>query len=164
MKLSLFITLCLIVGIALNAQPKLAPQDTASTSTSRGAKPVDSGYVDPDSGGESIKFLSKREFWFGIATLIVMLILTPIIINLVRKKNISEELAVKLIITTIVIIATLFLVVAGYDDKTIAPAFGLFGGILGYVFGRGAGGNNPTDSTNSTDSGSRSDTTHSNTP
>jgi hypothetical protein len=164
MKLLLLITLYLFIGIALIAQPKQPLQDTASTNTSKASNLAgDPGYVDPESGGESIKFLSKREFWFGIATLIVLLVLTPIIINLVRKKNINDELAVKLIITTIVIVATLFLVVAGYDDKTIAPAFGLFGGILGYVFGRGAGNNNSTDSKKLTDSGSAADATHSNT-
>jgi len=38
--------------------------------------------------------------------------------------------------TILIIVSTLFLVVAGYDDKQIAPVIGLFGTIAGYILGR----------------------------
>jgi hypothetical protein len=92
--------------------------------------------VQPEASEQPLHFISHKEFWLGITTLAVLLIILPLLLFLIRKKNINDELSVKLIITIVVIMSTLFLVVSGYDDKTIAPAFGLFGGVLGYIFGR----------------------------
>jgi hypothetical protein len=36
-----------------------------------------------------------------------------------------------------VIMATMVLITAGYNNEQIAPAFGLFGTIVGYILGRG---------------------------
>jgi hypothetical protein len=37
---------------------------------------------------------------------------------------------------TLVIIGTVFFIVAGFDSQQIAPAIGLFGTIAGYMLGR----------------------------
>jgi hypothetical protein len=92
--------------------------------------------ADPEFTDVSLQFISKKEFWLAISTLIVLLITLTLILKLISKKNLNDDLAVKLILTIIVIISTLFLVTAGYDDKSIAPAFGLFGAVLGYIFGK----------------------------
>ena len=47
----------------------------------------------------------------------------------------SEDIARPVIILT-VIIGTLILVTVGYSNDQIAPAFGLFGTIIGYMLGR----------------------------
>jgi hypothetical protein len=39
----------------------------------------------------------------------------------------------------IVMLTTVFLLVLGYDEQQVAPAFGLLGTILGYIFGRASG-------------------------
>jgi hypothetical protein len=44
---------------------------------------------------------------------------------------------VRVFAISLVIVASLVLIVAGYADSQIAPAFGLFGSIVGYLFGRG---------------------------
>lgn len=40
-------------------------------------------------------------------------------------------------VITVVICAALVLVIAGYDNTQIAPAFGLFGTVAGYLLGKG---------------------------
>lgn len=114
-------------------------QDSVTTAIDPVNKSVsDTAYFneDPESTDIPLQFISKKEFWLAVSTLIVLLITLPLILRLISKKNLNDDLAVKLILTIIVIIGTLFLVTAGYDDKSIAPAFGLFGAILGYIFGR----------------------------
>ena len=89
-----------------------------------------------DVGAMPLKFYSSKEFLFGVSILVTLVVILPLLIWVIKTKNLSDDLTVKLLLTTIVIICTLFLVVAGFDDKSIAPAFGLFGAILGYVFGK----------------------------
>lgn len=48
----------------------------------------------------------------------------------------SSESVLKLFGTILVIVATLFLIVAGYSDKQIAPAMGLLGTVVGYLLGK----------------------------
>ena len=43
---------------------------------------------------------------------------------------------VRIFAISLVVVASLVLIVAGYADSQIAPAFGLFGSIIGYIFGR----------------------------
>ncbi|MCG8569102.1 MAG: hypothetical protein MJB14_03075 [Spirochaetes bacterium] len=53
----------------------------------------------------------------------------------------------KVYITPLIIISSLFLVVAGYTEKQIAPIIGLFGTVIGYILGKHSAGK--SDSTNS---------------
>ena len=53
-----------------------------------------------------------------------------------RTQNHRPEDATRPIIIVTVIIGTLILVTAGYSNEQIAPAFGLFGTIIGYILGR----------------------------
>ena len=55
-----------------------------------------------------------------------------------RVKQASNEEALRLYGTIMVITMAVFLVVAGYDDKQIAAPLGLLGTIVGYLLGRGA--------------------------
>jgi hypothetical protein len=40
----------------------------------------------------------------------------------------------------VVVMTAVFLLVLGYDEQQVAPAFGLLGTILGYIFGKAASG------------------------
>jgi hypothetical protein len=51
------------------------------------------------------------------------------------NKGWDKELT-RLFTVVMVIIAGLFLMTAGYDDKQVAPMFGLLGTLLGYIFGK----------------------------
>lgn len=136
MKKVFFTLLLLLSNFGFSQNTKISFSDSISGRAAQ--KVADSTFteIDPPSDGTIVKFSSNKEFWFGISILVTLIVLIPLLIWIIRKKNIADDLSVKLLLTTIVIVSTLFLVVAGYDDKTIAPAFGLFGAILGYVFGK----------------------------
>jgi hypothetical protein len=64
-------------------------------------------------------------------------IILIIFIGLITYKNRGwdRELS-RIFIVSVVIIAGLFLMTAGYSDKQVAPMFGLLGTMIGYVFGK----------------------------
>jgi len=68
-------------------------------------------------------------FTFG---LVVMLL----ILFRVRSKEMEADDFFRLIILSLVIIATIFLIAVGYSSQQLAPAFGLLGTIAGYLLGR----------------------------
>jgi hypothetical protein len=57
----------------------------------------------------------------------------------VLSRGYSWEAVLKTLGTVLIIILTVFLIVAGYDDKQIAPAVGLLGTIAGYLLGKEPG-------------------------
>lgn len=59
----------------------------------------------------------------GLATFLIM-------------KGKSADNVLKALGTVLIIVAALFLVVAGYDDKQMAPVMGLLGTIAGYLLGK----------------------------
>jgi glucan phosphoethanolaminetransferase (alkaline phosphatase superfamily) len=81
-------------------------------------------------------FLSQKEFWLAVIVLGLLLVILIIEAVLIKTRQFSDEAAIRLVIVTIVLIGSIFLFVSGYSDKQIAPAFGLFGTICGYLFGR----------------------------
>ncbi len=91
MRYLFFIAACFFLSPSLYGRQQLPVMDSTPIKEFKPPKPAtDTDYADPSSDYESIRFLSKREFWFGISTLVVLLTLTPIIINFVRKKNIND--------------------------------------------------------------------------
>lgn len=60
----------------------------------------------------------------------------------------AEDISRALIVVT-VITGSLLLITAGYSNQQVAPAFGLFGTIIGYMLGRMSLGNSETKSSNS---------------
>jgi hypothetical protein len=53
-----------------------------------------------------------------------------------RSHNARPEDIARPIIIVTVITGTLMLITCGYNNEQIAPAFGLFGTIVGYMLGR----------------------------
>ena len=53
----------------------------------------------------------------------------------------SADNVLKTLGTILIIVAALFLVVAGYSNEQIAPVIGLLGTIAGYLLGKGSGDN-----------------------
>ena len=52
------------------------------------------------------------------------------------RSRFSDESVIRMMILTLVIVATLFTVTAGFSKEDIAPVIGLFGTIIGYLLGR----------------------------
>ncbi len=84
------------------------------------------------------KFRSLSSLEFGLSLLVLLFGMGVILLEiyLVTKQHISATETVKFIIITLIIISTLFLITAGYDNDQIAPAIGLLGTIAGYLLGR----------------------------
>ena len=96
------------------------------------------------SEGDYGHFLTNKEFYLSIFLVITLWLVLAIEIWAIRSLNIGPEHAIKLLIISMVIMGALLLIMGGYDDQLIAPAFGLFGTIAGYVLGRSATENNRT--------------------
>jgi len=94
----------------------------------------------PATGGNLERFFSSKtpyEFWLTclIGTL-GLTIIAALIFGLRRINHTRPEDITRPVIVLTVIMGTLILVTAGYSNEQIAPAFGLFGTIVGYMLGR----------------------------
>jgi glycerol uptake facilitator-like aquaporin len=77
------------------------------------------------------------EFWLTcIIGMVALTIIGALIWAVGRTANPRPEDVTRPVIVIAVIFSTLILVTAGYSNDQIAPAFGLFGTIVGYLLGR----------------------------
>lgn len=58
---------------------------------------------------------------------------------LLRKTEVSAESVLRVFGTILIIVCSIFLVVAGYTDQQMGPVMGLLGTIAGYLLGKGNG-------------------------
>lgn len=72
--------------------------------------------------------ISSAILIFGVVICIICAVLT--------KKGHNPDNILKLFGTILIVISAIFLVVAGYSDKQIAPVMGLLGTIAGYLLGK----------------------------
>jgi len=78
------------------------------------------------------------EFWLTCVILAAGLLFTYLAVRFLRQIHRQElEHATRAMTILFVIMATMVLITAGYNNEQIAPAFGLFGTIVGYILGRG---------------------------
>jgi heme/copper-type cytochrome/quinol oxidase subunit 2 len=80
--------------------------------------------------------LSSREYILSIAVLIFGLIIVFCEVFLATKNHGNIEEILKLIVITIIIVSGLFIITAGLSTNQVAPAFGLYGAITGYLLGK----------------------------
>ena len=80
--------------------------------------------------------LSDREYRLSVEILVlgVLVILAEFI--LLRSIKIRTGDVLRTFTVTLIILGMLLLITAGYGDRQIAPAAGLFGTIAGYILGR----------------------------
>jgi hypothetical protein len=96
----------------------------------------------PRMGGNTglAEFFSSRtpyEFW--LTCIIIAFGLTVILLLLWHLRRLTDrhvDDVSRAVVIVMVIVGTLVLVTAGYSNDQIAPAFGLFGTIIGYILGR----------------------------
>ena len=103
----------------------------------------------PGTGANLGRFFSSKtpyEFWLAcmIGALGLAIVITTLI-TLSKMRNIRPEDVARPVIILSVITGTLMLVTVGYSNDQIAPAFGLFGTIIGYMLGRIAQAPSPPD-------------------
>lgn len=84
-------------------------------------------------------FTSRTPYEFWLTCIIASFGLIVILLLLWHVRNIPDrrtEDVTRAVVVVMVITGTLILVTAGYSNDQIAPAFGLFGTIVGYILGR----------------------------
>jgi len=92
---------------------------------------------EPESQNKIIAMpISNLEYQLSITVLVFGILVISLEIYLIRSNKISSEDTVKFIIITLIIISTLYLITAGYNNNQIAPAVGLLGTIAGYLLGK----------------------------
>lgn len=92
-----------------------------------------------DSGEAPFSFrriLTRFEFWLSLLILAFGTVVVSVQFSLLRKKKFDGNDILKVFGVTLIIVGTLFLIAAGFGDKQIAPAMGLFGTLAGYLLGR----------------------------
>lgn len=80
--------------------------------------------------------MTSFEFYLSCIVLVFGLIGIFAIYKLGKNRNLNNEEILKLFLVTVIVVAVLFVISAGYGDRQIAPAMGLFGSVIGYLFGR----------------------------
>jgi hypothetical protein len=70
------------------------------------------------------------------STVLVFGLITLALAAYVIRKGHQWEAVLKVFGMVLIIVMTVFLIVAGYDDKQIAGAVGLLGTIAGYLLGK----------------------------
>ena len=95
----------------------------------------------PPMSPKLIDFFSGKtpyEFWLTCVILAAGLVFAYLAVSFLRQIHREElEHATRAMTILFVIMATMVLITAGYNNEQIAPAFGLFGTIVGYILGRG---------------------------
>ena len=92
----------------------------------------------PSSGGNLSNLLASAPYQFWLSCLIVLFglaIIAGLVWSLMKTGSKRPEDISRPLIVVTVIIGSLILVSAGYSNSQIAPAFGLFGTIVGYMLG-----------------------------
>jgi hypothetical protein len=98
------------------------------------ANPLPGGTSSPGTPTLS-PFLSDLEYRLAIAVLVFGAVIVAAQFWVMRRGASTEEV-LKGFALTLIIIGTLFLIVAGYSNNQIAPAVGLFGTLAGYLLGK----------------------------
>jgi uncharacterized membrane protein YhaH (DUF805 family) len=131
---ALAVVLPSLIDPAFSQQTPLPPNTVTGVAT--GAAPVADNAAQRSLTG----FFSSRtpyEFWltvlnvgFGISTLGIVLFVFRKLLD-----QYAEQL-IRFAIVVVIVIGTLVLITAGFSNEQVAPAFGLFGTIVGYILGR----------------------------
>lgn len=147
MKFFILLTLVISLITSANAQSidtsKIESSNNGFTVNERADSSnheFDDSSMEKDNGIYNL--LTTKEFWLSVGILLLLLIILSIEAIIIRSAKFSEDATIKLLVMTIVILGVLFLFVSGYSDKQVAPAFGLFGTISGYIFGKSSNKNN----------------------
>jgi hypothetical protein len=84
-----------------------------------------------------VRPLDSIQFTITFALFAFCIILTLLqIIGLRKIPNLRADDILRNVSVTLVIISTMILMIAGFGQENLAPAFGLFGTIIGYILGR----------------------------
>lgn len=157
MRILLMLLMAIPVSLFGQMMPeRLALRDTAALRAAEGVTNTDTTVKFPASSvtnmpetavkqlpsGKNISPMSSFEFWLSIIILAFTLIIILTEVWLFRSGvlHLTTDAASRIVLVTLIIGGTMFLIAAGYSNDQIAPAVGLFGTIAGYLLGRSVSG------------------------
>ena len=151
MRAAIVVLVCFVVGflfLSAHATGQAAPTEASPTQTQPNrSEPHAPGTPITSSTSPGINngtptfprerhFLSDREFWLSLEVLLFGGGVIFIEFLLLRQRPLSAEEALRVYAITLIIVGALFTVTAGFDNISVAPAFGLLGTVAGYLLGR----------------------------
>jgi len=122
-----------VVAVALRAQSALAQTSGGNPPPAPESRPA----------MLSERVLGNPEIQLALIVLAFGALLIALEAVVILKASLDSDTAIRLLTLTLVIVATLFTVAAGFGREEIAPVIGLFGTIIGYLLGRQATGGVP---------------------
>lgn len=114
-----------IVGIEQRINEKLAKIETPAMAAEISVPEIDSHLQDA----------YADSFWLSCILLSFGLLVVCVVAYLIKLGKEPEAL-LRSFGTILIVIAAVFLIVAGYSEKQIAPVIGLLGTIAGYLLGK----------------------------
>lgn len=127
------------------AQPKQEPQANTKPSglpalpADANQAPVASDTTQTNNVGERRYATTKTPYEFYLAMLTIVLgVAAMLVVGFLFRNHIHDKTDefVKLFAFVIVVFSAIYLIIAGYTDSQVAPAYSLLGTIIGYIFGR----------------------------
>jgi hypothetical protein len=127
------------VPAAAKALPKAAPAAAKAVSpldAAIRAKEQEIAILQAPASHGASQWWSTTSAMTMSATVLLFGFLTLCLAAYVIRRGHPWEAVLKIFGMVLIIVLTVFLIVAGYDDKQIAPAMGLLGTIAGYLLGK----------------------------
>jgi zinc transporter ZupT len=105
-------------------------------------KKIELGSISPStvSSGDSSSWWSTTNAATMSSIVLVFGLMICVLVMVLMRQGRNADSVLKVMGTILIIISSIFLVVAGYTDTQIAPVMGLLGTIAGYLLGKNADG------------------------
>jgi hypothetical protein len=130
----------LVLSVQVYAQSKEEPAKTIAANEAPSQMNEAERYeknAGPKIGTQSrFNWMSSYEFALSSIVLIFGALLFAAELAIIKFTRYSPDQSTKLVAVTLIIVATLFIITAGFSSEQIAPAMGLFGTVAGYLLGR----------------------------
>jgi len=127
-------------GYSNTEEEKVTPTATKQIEGQTKQMPEKDGYINtpPISTNSSIEgnLMSSYEMILSILVIVLGIVVILAEFLLIKNKNLSGDEAIRFVTITLIIIASVFLITAGYNNNQIAPVMGLLGTIAGYLLGK----------------------------
>ena len=121
---------------AMFAQSGAGIDSTHSTEHRRGTDGQPPPFAEATGVQEVGTFMDDLEFWNSVVVIVFGLIIIGIVLFKFRVKDMDADSLIRLFTLTLVIIASMYLIAAGWDNQQTAPAFGILGTVAGYLLGK----------------------------
>ena len=119
-----------------NKKAQLAAIDRELAQLKKPVPPTATATVPQASASHAAWWTTQNAMTMSGIVLVFGLVVIIICAGLMRASRPTPEAVLRVFGTVLIITGALFLVVAGYDDKQMAPVMGLLGTLAGYLLGK----------------------------